>query len=161
MPNIKWFRHKIIIQLNNTSLVIDQNKLSTKTVNADIVYDVDNCPNIWFWNFILKHFLFGATNIAKNSDKSKWVYSCIGIAFDGNVKWYFANGSAGKVVVFGVNNSSSSSTINYKNGCLVLDDGDTFGISGNFSATEKKFSFNFSNAKINFCLSLHCSSDNR
>ena len=137
MPNIKWFRHKIIIQLNNTSLVIDQNKLSTKTVNADIVYDEDNCPNIRFWNFITKNFLFGATNIAQNNDKSKWVYSCIEIAFDGNIKSYFANGSAGKVLVFGVNNSSSSSTINYKNGCLVLDEGDTFGIFGGFSATEK------------------------
>ena len=81
--------------------------------------------------------MFGPTNIAQNNDKSKWVYSCIEIAFDGNIKSYFANGSAGKVLVFGVNNSSSSSTINYKNGCLVLDEGDIFGIFGGFSATEK------------------------
>ena len=105
--------------------------------------------------------MFGATNIAKNNDNSKWVYSSIEIAFDGNVKSYFANGSAGKVLLFGVNNGSSSSTINYKNGCLVLDEGDTFGIFGGFSETEKKFSINFSNAKISFCLSLHCNSDNR
>ena len=46
-------------------------------------YDLDNCSKLRLRNFILKNCLFGATNIVKNSDKSKYVYSGYGIAFDG------------------------------------------------------------------------------
>ena len=35
--------------------------------------------------------MFGATNIAKNSDKSKWMYSGYGIAFDGKGEYNFGN----------------------------------------------------------------------
>ena len=161
ISNVKQFGREMNIQFNNTSLVLDQNKIPTKILNAYIVYDLDNCPNIPFRNFILNNFLFDATNIAKSNDKSKWAYSCIGIAFDGNVDWYFANDSSRNVVTFAVDNSSSSDAINYKDGCLVLDEGDIFGIFGGFSAAEKRFTINFSNAKTNFCLSLHYSSDNR
>ena len=161
ISNVKQFGHEINMQFNNTSLVLDQNKIPTKIVNAHIVHDLDNCPNIPFRHFILKNFLFDATNIAKNSDKSKWAYSCIGIAFDGNVDQYFANASSRNVVTFGVDNSSPSGAINYENGCLVLDERDTFGIFGGFSAAEKRFTISFSNAKTNFCLSSHYSSDNK
>ena len=78
MYNLKRFGHKINIQFNNTSLVKDLNNIPTKIVNAYIVYDLDNWSKILFLNFILKNCLFGATKIAKNSDKNKWVYSCNG-----------------------------------------------------------------------------------
>ena len=32
-------------------------------------------------------------NIAKNSDKSKWMYSGCGIAFDGKSEWNFGKNS--------------------------------------------------------------------
>ena len=48
-----------------------------------MVYDLDNCSKLPLRNFILRNCLFGATNIVKNSDKSKYVYSGYGIAFDG------------------------------------------------------------------------------
>ena len=63
--NGKRFVYKIGIQLNNTPLVIDQNNFTTK--NAYIAqgnwpkFALNNCFNC----------LFGATYIAKNSDKSK------------------------------------------------------------------------------------------
>ena len=53
------------------------------------------------------------TNIAKNSDKSKYVYSGYEIAFDGIGSWSFGNDIATNVIIFGVNNSSSSHT-NYR-----------------------------------------------
>ena len=74
---------------------------------------------------------------------------------------YFVNDSASNVVIFGADNSSSSHADNYKNDCLVLEEGDDFGIFGSFSAAEKKFSINFSKAKTKFCLSLYYKSDNR
>ena len=41
--------------------------------------------------------LFGATNIAKNSSKEKWVCSGYGIAFDEAGSWSFGNGNARKL----------------------------------------------------------------
>ena len=36
-----------------------------------------------------KNSLFGVTNIVKNNDKDKWVYSVYGIAFDRGDCWSF------------------------------------------------------------------------
>ena len=59
--------------------------------------------------------LFGATNIVKNSDKEKDVYSGCGITFDSAGSWSFDNDLARNVITFGVNNSSSSRSDNRKN----------------------------------------------
>ena len=48
------------------------------------------------------------------------------------------------VAIFDVDNSSSSHNNSCKDNFLVLGEGDTFGINRNFGATEKRFSFNFS-----------------
>ena len=72
--------------------------------------------------FYIKNFFFGVTNAAKNSDKIKWVYDGYSIAFDGKGEWNFGNASARNVVIFGVDNSSSSHTDNRKNGFLVLSE---------------------------------------
>ena len=61
--------------------------------------------------------------------------------------------------MFGVDNSSSSHTDNRKNN-LVLGEGLNENINGSICAAEKKFSINFSKAKTNFCLSLHCNHHN-
>ena len=100
------------------------------------------------------------TNIAKNSDKQKYVYSSFGIAFDWKGDWSFDNDYARNVIIFGVDNSSSSHADNLKNNFLILGDGDTFSINGSFGALEKKFSINSSKANTKFCLSLHYNADN-
>ena len=64
------------------------------------------------------------------------------------------------VVIFGIDNSSSSHTDNLRNGFLILGEGDTFGINGSLGAPEKKFCINFSKVKTKFCLSLHDNGDN-
>ena len=48
------------------------------------------------------------TDIVKNSDKEKYVYSGYGIAFDGEIEWSFDNDYARNIIIFGVDNSSSS-----------------------------------------------------
>ena len=60
MPNVKGFGCKIGIQFSDTPLIIDQNNLPTKNCK--------NWPKIPLNNLTLKNYLFGATNIAKNSD---------------------------------------------------------------------------------------------
>ena len=96
----------------------------TKPVNAYIVYDLDNWPrNLPSHNFTLKDCLFGVTNIVTNSDKSRYVYSGYGIAFDSANSWSFGNDFARNVVIFGVYNSPSSHIDNLKNNFLVSREG--------------------------------------
>ena len=83
--------------------------------------------------------MFRVTNIVKNSDKEKYVYSGYRIAFDEKCEWSFGNDFARIVIVFGVDNSSLSHAVNLKNTFLVLGEGDIFGINGSFGAPEKKF----------------------
>ena len=73
--------------------------------------------------FYTKNCLLGATNVVKNSDKSQYLYSGLGIAFDGTVLWNFQNDSARNVVIFGVDNCSSSHTDNHKNNLLMFCEG--------------------------------------
>ena len=73
--------------------------------------------------------MFGAINIVKNSDKSKWVYSGYGIVFNGLGSWSFDNYFFRNVMIFGVNNSSSSHADNCKNKILVLCEGPTYDIN--------------------------------
>ena len=83
-----------------------------------------------------------------------------GITFDGKSEWNFGNDSTRNVVIFGVDESSTSLTDNRKNDFLVLGKGDTFRINGSFGAPDKKLSINFSKSKTQFCLSLHYNGDN-
>ena len=55
------------------------------------------------------------TNIVKKSDKEKYVYSCYRIAFDGKGELSFGNDYARNVIIFEVDNSSSSHADNLKN----------------------------------------------
>ena len=81
--------------------------------------------------------MFGATNIVKTSDKAKWFISSYGIAFDGAGPWIFVNDFARNVVIFGVNNSSSSHSENCKIIFLVFGERPPDGINGSFGSPEK------------------------
>ena len=82
--------------------------------------------------------MLGATNIARNSDKEKYVYSGYTIAFDGKGEWSFDNDYTRNVIIFEVDNSSSSHADNLKNYFLILGEGDSFGINRSLYAQEKK-----------------------
>ena len=126
MHNIKISGFKIEIQFNKSISVEEPNNYVTKIVNAFITCDLDNRPKILLKNCKLKNCLFGATNITKNSDKSKNVYSCNGIGFDGSGSWSFCNNFADKVLIFGTNNISSSHVGDFQNNFLLLSEGPTY-----------------------------------
>ena len=54
--------------------------------------------------------MFGATNVVKNSDKNKYVYSDYETAFDGAGSSSFGNDFARNAVIFYVDKRSSSHT---------------------------------------------------
>ena len=114
----------------------------TKIVNVYIAYDLDDWPRNPTNNFKFKNCLFGVANVVKNSDKEKYLYSGYGITFDSGDSWSFDNDFARNVIIFGVDNSSSSHSDNRKN---------------NFApwCTRKKFRINLIKANTKFYLSLH------
>ena len=87
------------------------------------------------------------------------MYSGYLIIFDGAVSWNFCNDITRNVVIFDVDNSSSSHADSYNNNFVVLGEGPTYGITGGFSSQEKKIIINFSKARAKFCLTLHYNGD--
>ena len=82
--------------------------------------------------------MFGATNIVKNSDQEKYVYSGYRTTFDSAGSWNFGNDFTGNAVIFEIDNSSSSHSDSRKNNFLVLGEGPTYGINGSFGSPGKK-----------------------
>ena len=81
------------IKFDKEPLGVEQNNYLTKIVNVFILYDLTTWPRNPTNNFKLKNCLFEATNIVKNSDKEKYVYSGYGITFDSAGLWSFDNGT--------------------------------------------------------------------
>ena len=152
LNSIKFSEYRIGIKINKDPLVIKQKNYLTKILNVYIVCDA--CPRHPTNNFKFKNCLFGATNIVKNSDKEKYVYSEYRNTFDSAGSWSFDNDFARNVIIFGVDNSSSSHSDNCKNNFLILGKGPTYDIKGSLFSPEKKFSINFTKANIKFCLKL-------
>ena len=83
----------------------------------------------------------------------KYVYSRYCITFDSAGSWNFDDDTARIVIIFAVDNSSSSHSDNRKNNFSVQSE--TFEINGSFDSTGKKISINFTKANTKFRLSLH------
>ena len=92
----------------------------------------------------------GATNIVKNSDKKRYVYSGYGIAFDVKCECSFDNDYVRNSIIFGVDNSSLSHADNLKNNFLILGEGDTFDVNGSNGAPEKSLNLILVNQTQNF-----------
>ena len=147
-------------KFDKETLAVGKNDHLSKFVNVYIVYDLDAWPRNATNDFEFKNCLFGATNIVKNSDKEKYVYSGYGITFYSAGSWSFCNDFARNVVIFGVDISSSSNTDNCENNFLVLGERATFGINGSFGSAQKKFSINLQKQIQYFVLSLYYNADN-
>ena len=88
------------------------------------------------------------------------MHSGYGVAFYGKSSWSFNDYIARNVImIYGVDNSSSSHTDNLKDDFQILDEVDTLSLKWKLWYTKKKKN-NFSKAKITFCLSLHYNSVN-
>ena len=127
------------IEFENDPLTLEQSNYLTKVVNVYIVYDLEAWPKVLLDNFKLKNYLFGTTRVVKSSIKEKQVDSGYEIVFDGGGLWSFGNDSTKNVIIFGVDNSSSSHSNNHKNNLLILGEGPTFGNNGNFGSPAKNF----------------------
>ena len=143
------------IKFDKYPLAVEQNNYLNKIVNVYIVYDLDAWLKNPTINSKFKKSLFGATNIMKNSDKEKYVYSGPEITFDSVGSWSFDNDFAGNTIIFDVYNSSPSHSDNYQNNFLILGEVPTYSINGRFASLEKKIDINFTRVKTKFCLSFY------
>ena len=64
------------------------------------------------------------------------MYSGYEKALDEKGSWSLIDDFARNVIIFGVDNSSSSHTNNIKKDFLILNEGNTFGTNGSFVAPE-------------------------
>ena len=102
------------------------------------MYDLDIRPRNPASNFKFEMCLFGGTNIVKNRDKQKYVYSGYGITFDSAGSCSFGDDFARDFVIFCIDNSSSSHADNHKSNVLVvLGENPIYGINGSFGSIEK------------------------
>ena len=125
------------MQFNNTPLVLELDNYATKITNVCIVYDLDKWPKNHLRNFTLKNGFFGAFNTGKRNDNEKHLYSGYKIAFDWKGSWSFNDEFARNVIVFGVDNSSSSQTDNLKHDFVTSGEGDNFKTNGSLGEPEK------------------------
>ena len=142
LHSIKLSEYKTGIKFDKDPLAVEQNNYLSKIVNV-----FQRIPSN---NFKFKNYLFGATNIVKNSDKEKYVYIGYGLMFDGTGSSSFHNEFYRNVIIFGVDNSSSSHSDSRKKNSLILGEVPTYGINGSFGTPEKRFSINFTKANIKF-----------
>ena len=99
--------------------------------------------------------------MTKNADICKYKYSGYEIGFDRH--GFFSHPSGGTsriVIIFAVDMSSSTKIDNGKKGILILGEDPTQGLEHTLSA-EKMYSFNFTENKTKFCLSLHYNGANK
>ena len=119
-------------------------------MNVYIVFDLDPWSRNPTKNFKFKNCLFEATDVVRNSDKEKYVYSGYEITFESAGSWGFDNDFARNIIIFD----------NRRNNFLKLGEGPTYVINGSFGSPEKDSSIIFTKANTNFCLSLHYNVDN-
>ena len=157
-PLLKYLDSKIKVKFNGNCL--KQSKISYthgKVVNISkyIVYEIfsyssgDDYPT-------LENCLFRAITLTKNTDIEKYRYSGYGIGFDRKGSFSFPGGGFGKkLIIFGVDMSSSIHADNKGKDILTLGIGPTQGLGEHSLTAERTYSINFSMGAKTFCLSFH------
>ena len=154
-PNLNYYGTTTRVKFNGSCL--EQDKVifnHGKVVNIYIVYEISKSCNISDYP-TLENCLFGAVTLTKNADIGKYKYPGYGIGFDRHGSFSsLGAGLARRVIIFGVDMSSSPKIDNRKKDILILGKGLTQGLEHTLSA-EKMYSINFTKHIENFCLSLH------
>ena len=108
--------------------------------------------------FTVQNALFGALQITKNADTTKYKYKEDGICFDEGGTFGIGNiNNRRNVLIFGVHETSLVHTDNKANIIFIMVDGFVQGINDMTLYAEKIYSQNFTQPNKKFVLSLHYS----
>ena len=149
-------QNKTIIQNNN------------KVINIYYVYKIDPIASTRDDTFTVQNALFGAMEITKNADTSKYNYKGYGMCFDegGTFGQTIREGNfdhttnARNVLIFGAGMSFSVHATNRANNIYVTGEAFVQGINDTTIYAEKKFYRNFTDTDKKFVLSVHYNGDN-
>ena len=142
-----------------------QNKVIIPNINNVIniycVYQIELISYSRDTTFTVQIALFGAIEITKNADTSKYKYKVYGICFDEGGLFSIGNINNGRnVITFGVHEDSVIHTNNKRNNIFIMGDGFVQGINDTTLYAEKMYSRNFTQPSTKFVLSLHYNGDN-
>ena len=148
-------QNKIIIPNNNNA------------INIYCVYELQPITASRSDTFKIQNALFGAMQITKNTDISKYNYKGYGICFDerGTFGHTIKEGNfdhttnARNVLIFGADMSSSVHATNRANHIYVMGKAFVLGINDTTIYAEKNFYRNFTDPGKKFVLSLHYDGD--
>ena len=142
-------QNKVIIPNNNN------------VINIYCVYQIEPISLARDTTFTVQNALFGAMQITKNADASKYKYKGYGICFGEDALFSMGNINNGRnVLIFGVHENSVIHTNNKANNIFFMGDGIAQGINDTTSYVEKLYCQNFTQPSIKFVLSLHYNGDN-
>ena len=142
-------------QQNN--VIVTNNK---NAISIYIDYKLDPISSTRDTTFTIQNALFGAMEIHKNADTSKYKYKGYGICFDEGGSFSIGNINNGRnVLIFGVDESSVVHSNNKANNIYVMGDGIVQGINDTTLYAEKIYSQNFTQPSKKFILSLHYNGD--
>ena len=156
------FQQNNVLTSNNDHAIIND------VVNIYIVYKLDPIASIRDTTFTIQNALFGAMQITKNADTSKYDYKGYGICFDEGEKFThvrkkgnFNNTTlARNVIIFGVDMSFSKHANNKANNIYVMGKDYVQKINDTTIYVEKMYYRNFTDPGKKFVLSLHYNGNN-
>ena len=144
------FQQNKVINPNNNNTVI----------NIYCVYKIDSIASTRDDTFTVQNALFGAMEITKNAETSKYNYKGYGICFDEGGTFSKGNINNGRnVLIFGVHESSLVHANNKANNIYVMGDLFVQGINNTTLYAGKVYSQNFTQPSQKFALSLHYNGD--
>ena len=160
LPDLKNDRRMYVYLSGNH---FQQNKViipNNDVINIYCVYEIRPISSTRSDTFTVQNTLFGAMQITKNADTSKYKYKGCGICFDEGGIFSTGNINNGRnVLIFGVDESSVIHTNNTANNIYVMGDGIVQGINDTTLYAEKIYSQNFTQPSKKFILSLHYNGD--
>ena len=141
---------------------------NSNAINIYIVGKLDRIASSRDTTFTIQNALFGAMQITKNADTSKYDYKGYGVCFDERSEFdhtiteggFAHTTDARNVLIFGVDMSFSVHKTNGANHIYVMRTGLTQGIHDTTLYAEKNFYRNFTDPSKKFMLSLHYNGDN-
>ena len=136
-------------------------------INIYCVFEIQPIAPSRDTTFTIQNALFGALQITKNADASKYNYKGYGICFDERSQFAYTITEGGRahttngrnVLIFGVHMSFSKHATNRENNINVMRDGLTQGIYDTTLYIEKNYYRNFTDPGKKFVLSLHYNGD--
>ena len=155
-------------QQNNVLTSNNDHVVNNNVINIYIVYKFDPIASIRDTTFTLQNALFGAMQLTKNADTSKYDYKGYGICFDESEQFTHVRKEgnfkhttfARNVIIFGVDMSFSKHTNNKANNIYVMGKDYVQKINDTTIYAEKIYYRNFTDPGQNFVLSLHYNGNN-